>query len=181
MQPIRPLMAEHQTILHMTADIARRLTLFREAERVDVRYVDTATDFIRTYVDRCHHGKEEGVLFRELGQKELDPRLKALMSQLVQEHAWARTTTKRLVEANQAYAVGDGDQLENVLRPLQQLATFYPGHITKEESRFFGPCMDYFTQDEQEAMLNEFAEFDRTLIHEKYRRLVEECERDLNV
>src|ERR1035437_6220557 len=61
MQPTRPLMAEHQTILHMMADIVRKLKVFRETERVDTRYVDTAIDFIRTYADGCHHGKEEGI------------------------------------------------------------------------------------------------------------------------
>ena len=181
MQPIRPLMAEHQTILHMMADIDRKLKLFRQAGQVDTRYVDAATDFIRTYADGCHHGKEEGILFRELGQKTLDPQPATLMSLLVQEHAWARKTTGRLVEANRAYAAGDTEQLQNVLGPLKHLADFYPGHITKEESRFFDPCMTYFTEDEQKAMLAEFAAFDQTLIHEKYRRVVEEFERDLDV
>jgi hemerythrin-like domain-containing protein len=180
MQPTRPLMAEHQTILHMMADIVRKLKVFRETERVDTRYVDTAIDFIRTYADGCHHGKEEGILFRELDLKTLDAKPAALMGQLVQEHAWARKTTGRLIEANRAYAAGDTGQLQNVLGPLQHLADFYPGHITKEECRFFDPCMTYFTEDEQEAMLAKFAEFDRKLIHEKYRRMVQEFERDLD-
>lgn len=181
MQPIRPLMAEHQTILHMTANIARQVKSFREAGRVEGRYVDAATDFIRTYADGCHHGKEEGILFRELAKKDLDPKLGGLMGQLIREHAWARTLTQRLVDLNQAGSETDPNELENVLRPLHQLASFYPGHITKEESRFFAPCMDYFTLEEQEAMLREFAEFDRTLIHEKYQRLMEELERGSDV
>jgi hemerythrin-like domain-containing protein len=176
MQPIRPLMEEHQTILRMTTDMERRLKLFHDAEHVDSRYVETATDFIRTYADRCHHGKEEGVLFRELGRKELDPTLVTLMGQLVQEHAWGRTLTGRLVEANRRYASGEADQLEHVLRALRHLAAFYPAHITKEESRFFTPCMEYFTEEEQATMLSEFAAFDQTLIHEKYRSLVADLE-----
>ena len=180
MQPIRQLMAEHQVILKMSANMVRRLETFHEEGRVDTRYVDTATDFIRIYADRCHHGKEEGILFRELGRKELDPKVATLMGQLVQEHNWARTLTQRLANANQAYALGDPDQLQKVLRPLRQLANFYPGHITKEESRFFDPCAAYFTQEEQEAMLVEFEEFDRKLIHEYYRHVVEEAEHDLD-
>jgi hemerythrin-like domain-containing protein len=179
MEPIRRLMAEHQVILKMTANMARRLETFRDAGHVDTRYIETATDFIRTYADHCHHGKEEGILFRELGRKELDPKVATLMGQLLQEHTWARTLTGRLVEANRAYALGDASQLDKVLRPLRQLADFYPGHITKEESRFFEPCATYFTEGEREAMLAEFSAFDQTLIHERYRALVEEAEREL--
>jgi hemerythrin-like domain-containing protein len=179
MEPTRRLMAEHQVILRMTATMARRLETFRDAGHVDTRYIETATDFIRTYADHCHHGKEEGILFRELGRKDLDPKVATLMGQLVQEHTWGRTLTKRLVEANQAYAGGDESQLDKVLRPLRQLANFYPGHITKEESRFFDPCAAYFTLEEQEVMLAEFTAFDQTLIHERYRLVVEEAEREL--
>lgn len=155
--------------------------MFRDVEHIDTRYVEAATDFIRTYADHCHHGKEEGILFRELGRKELDPKLTALMGQLVQEHAWVRTLTTRVVEATRAYASGEAGQLEKVLRSLGQLATFYPAHVIKEESRFFTPCMHYFTEEEQAAMLDEFAAFDQTLIHEKYRHLVEGFEPDLDL
>ena len=33
---------------------------------VDPVFIDTAVDFIRTYADRCHHGKEEDLLFKAL-------------------------------------------------------------------------------------------------------------------
>ena len=43
-------------------------------------------------------------------------------------------------------------------------------HHGKEEDRhFFLPCMRYFSSEEKEAMLQECREFDRNLIHEKYR------------
>jgi len=34
-------------------------------------------------------------------------------------------------------------------------------------------CMQYFTRKEQDDMLGEFWEFDKKLIHEKYRKSVE--------
>jgi len=173
LNPIELLKQEHVVILRMGQDIERRLRSFREQDQVDPAYIDTAVDFIRTYADFCHHGKEEGILFRALEKKELEPPLVRLMKELVQEHDWARATTKRLAEANRAYAEGDTDQLAIGLRLLRQIQSFYPGHITKEESRFFNPCLEYFSEEELETMLVEFAAFDRKVIHEKYRRLVE--------
>jgi hemerythrin-like domain-containing protein len=55
---------------------------------------------------------------------------------------------------------------------LKELAEFYPKHIEKEDKNFFFPCMEYFTKNEQDVMLDEFWEFDRNLIHEKYRKMV---------
>jgi hypothetical protein len=42
--------------------------------------------------------------------------------------------------------------------------------------RFFFPLLDYFSQQEQDRMLQEFWEFDRKLIHEKHRSVVEYAE-----
>jgi len=36
--------------------------------------------------------------------------------------------------------------------------------------------MNYFSQEEQDSMLQKFYEFDRNMIHEKYRKVVEKYE-----
>jgi hypothetical protein len=38
------------------------------------------------------------------------------------------------------------------------------------------PCMEYFNKEERDAMLQEFGEFDKGLIHEKYKQIVERFE-----
>ena len=47
----------------------------------------------------------------------------------------------------------------------------------KEDKHFFLPVMQYFTQEEQDKMLDEFNRFDQTLIHDKYRGIVEGLEK----
>lgn len=56
---------------------------------------------------------------------------------------------------------------------MSELVDFYPRHIETEDRRFFAPCMKYFTREEQAKMLEEFRQFDKELIHEKYRALVD--------
>jgi len=55
---------------------------------------------------------------------------------------------------------------------LELLAKLYPAHIEKEDRRFFPAAMEYLSDQEQAAMLDEFWEFDKRLIHEKYRSVV---------
>lgn len=59
---------------------------------------------------------------------------------------------------------------------LGELVKFYPSHIEKEDKHFFIPCMGYFTPKEKDDMLQEFWTFDRNLIHEKYKQMVEKFE-----
>ena len=56
---------------------------------------------------------------------------------------------------------------------LEDLVAFYPRHIEKEDKHFFFPILNYFSAEEQDGMLREFYEFDRRMIHEKYRKVLE--------
>jgi hemerythrin-like domain-containing protein len=156
--------------------MADELRQMDERAQANPVFIDTAVDFIRTYADRCHHGKEEDLLFRDLAKKPLSPEHRKTMEALIAEHIYARGRVKRLVEAKEEYVRGKGEALETVRGLLNDLVAFYPAHIAKEDKHFFIPCMGYFTKREQETMLQEFWDFDRQLIHEKYRSVVERLE-----
>jgi hemerythrin-like domain-containing protein len=95
-----------------------------------------------------------------------------MMEELVEEHRWARKVTGRLVEANTRYVQGNKEALSAITDCVKSLVEFYPKHIEKEDKHFFIPCMEYFSDAEREAMLKEEWEFDKSLIHEKYRNIV---------
>jgi hypothetical protein len=59
---------------------------------------------------------------------------------------------------------------------IQDLIDFYPKHIEKEDKHFFLPVMEYFTQEERDAMLAEGFEFDSHLLHEEYESSVSKME-----
>ena len=56
---------------------------------------------------------------------------------------------------------------------MKKFVEFYPVHIEKEDKVFFPTAMNYFSEAEQLAMLNEFWEFDRKMVHKKYKSEVE--------
>jgi hemerythrin-like domain-containing protein len=172
MKPIGPLMREHRLIEKMLSFFEGETKRITEQKKVDPLFVDTAVDFIRTYADRTHHGKEEDILFRDLIKKQLSREHARIMEELVEEHKYARKTVGMLVDAKERYLKGENTSQE-VISLLGELARFYPIHIEKEDKHFFYPCMDYFTREEQDRMLTEFHEFDRNMIHEKYRNIVD--------
>ncbi len=179
MMPIGPLMIEHRLIERMIDVMREEFVLIMKEKKVDPEFIETTVDFIHTYADRCHHGKEEDILFRDLGGKKLTEEHRRMIEELVEEHRRGRNITGKLVEANAKYVQGSQEALSTIMDCIKTLIAFYPQHIEKEDKHFFIPCMDYFSDAEKEAMLKEEWEFDKSLIHEKYRNMVIAAERIL--
>lgn len=174
MKPIGPLMWEHRLIEKMLVSMMRHIDQVEKTKKVNPLIIDMAADFVRTYADRTHHGKEEEILFRDLAKKNLTPDLKKTMQELLDEHVWGRKTTAALVAAKEKYLQGDEEKIPEIISIARELGNFYPKHIEKEDKHFFYPCQEYFSTDEQGKMLAEFWEFDRKMIHEKYNKVYDE-------
>jgi hemerythrin-like domain-containing protein len=172
MQYRAPLMIEHRLIERVIAVIETELTGISQLNRTDPLFIDTVVDFIRIYADRTHHGKEEDILFRDLKKKPLNEKDLTLMNELIEEHIYGRKNTAALVEANNLYRNGDQSALATIGEKLGTMADFYPNHIKKEDKVFFPSVIQYLSDKEQQTMLEEFWEFDRKLIHEKYESVV---------
>jgi len=172
-------MIEHRLIERMIKIVRDEAANIEKTGKADVLLIDTAVDFIRTYADRCHHGKEEDILFRDLRNKNLSSDHKRILNELIEEHVQARSMTRALVAARDRYAKGDTGAAKDIAGFMKALSDFYPVHIAKEDKDFFIPCMDYFTRQEQDKMLEEFDTFDKNLIHEKYTKVVEANEKPI--
>jgi hemerythrin-like domain-containing protein len=173
MKPRGPLMIEHRLIEKVLALAAQMAEKIRKENRVDTCAVYSVIDFIKTYADRTHHGKEEDILFKELGQKELSASDRSMMEGLISEHKTARREVAELLAANNAAESGDAGKISVIADKLKFLAGFYPAHIAKEDKAFFPNTEKYFTAGEQGNMLEEFWKFDRAMIHEKYNKAYE--------
>lgn len=172
MQPIAPLMIEHRLIERMMKAMDNELARIKATGKADPAFIETAVDFVKTYADRCHHGKEENILFRNLEKKAMSEEHSKTMEELVEEHRWGRRTTKELLEAKDKYQQGDKGALSTIIDRMKSLVDLYPKHIEKEDKHFFIPVMKYFTQSEKDAMLQEEHDFDRQFVHEIYKDVV---------
>jgi hemerythrin-like domain-containing protein len=172
MQPISILMIEHRIIERMIRIIKSKLEEYKRTKNPNKPFIESAVDFIRTYADQTHHGKEENILFRELRKKALSSEHKKTMNELIQEHITGRKTTVQLETAKTLYFLGQKEALDLILEKMDFLMKFYPKHIEKEDKRFFQPVMKYFSLEEQDRMIKESYTFDRKMIHRKYEKLV---------
>ncbi len=172
MLPIGPLMIEHRLMERMIALLKKEGEWIEREKNIHAGFLDTAIDFIKTYADRCHHGKEEEILLSELAKKKVSGEHKRLMEEILEEHRQSRTAVTELEDAKAQYLNGDREALSEIIRNIRFLVGLYPCHIDKEDHHFFLPCMEYFSQEEKDALLQREYEFDRNLIHQVYKEKV---------
>jgi hemerythrin-like domain-containing protein len=172
MKPIAPLMIEHRLIERMVGVMEDYVTSVQASKKVNPAFVDVVLDFFRIYGDKTHHGKEEDILFAALAKKNLTPDHKKMLEILIDDHVQARKLIAKLMEANKKYVKGNADAGNDIITSLKTLTVLYRKHILLEDKHFFIPSLDYFTKDEMNAMLSDMWEYDRNMIHIKYREVV---------
>ena len=177
MMPIGLLMTEHRLIERLVLVIIKQSDRIQQDKLADIDFVDNCIDFIKTYTDMCHHGKEEAILFRELKTKKLSVEHDKILAELITQHNAVRELSEKLVIIRNSYFNSAGEAEKQIYafeiyENLKQLTELYPAHIKKEEMKLFNECMGYFTDAERAKILNEFLEFDRELIHKKYKEMV---------
>jgi len=171
--PVDVLIEEHKLIIQPISIIDKEITRIETQAVVDQNVVSTTVDFLRTYADRFHHGKEEGILFKGLSQKKLSEQDHQVMTELVMEHAFARRTVKALETAKENYFLGKKEALKELLESLKALVKLYPEHIKKEDTRFFYPCMEYFSEAERQNMMASFLTFNQNFTDKRYKQIID--------
>ncbi|HSN16504.1 MAG TPA: hemerythrin domain-containing protein, partial [Anaeromyxobacteraceae bacterium] len=133
MDAIETLMAEHRSIER----VLDALVLFSEevlrAEATDKEELSRFATFIREFADRCHHGKEEAILFEAMVEHGF-PRDGGPIAVMLGEHERGRALVARLrARAEQPGPWGQADRQE-IADVAREYAELLRGHIHKEDA-----------------------------------------------
>ena len=165
------LMSEHRLIERMIGIIKNKIPDLKASQTIDADFLDIIIDFLKTYADQVHHEKEEDILFRECTLKDMSEDDAEMIQKLTDEHIELRMVLSELQQARETF-LKSRETIEPIIEKLNTLSELYPLHIDKEDRIFFPNSKKYFSEVEQERLLEEFREFDRTLIHEKYKLII---------
>jgi len=130
MHPIQSLMDEHQTILRALASLEALLGPDHAEEPTDT--LRECVDFLRTYADRLHHGKEEALLFPALERRGM-PAEHGPTAAMRHEHEQGRALVGRMAVALEAEPV-DRDAVREAGLAFVALLR---DHIAKEDHVLF--------------------------------------------
>jgi len=166
----RVLMQEHRIIEKILNMFELEIKMFTEEKHIDPISIYVSIDFIRTYINQVHHGKEENILFRELSKKDLSPEHGNIMNELKVEHKYSGNILSKLIVTNNRYFDGE-DTFQEIISYLKELKQFYPQHIKEEDEHFFDSILDYFDEEEQAKIISEFGGYDKKVLQWKYRKV----------
>ena len=152
------LIAEHRVILQVIGAMAVLVEVLEGGAKVLPQTLQALTAFMRTYVERCHHEKEEHLLFPALHQ--LEAALPGCsLTVLEQEHRLSRDLAGQLATATQEYARNDTPATRaQVCALLRALIALYPAHIWREDYLVFPQANKALTWETERQLLHQCAE-----------------------
>ena len=169
MNVIERLMEEHRVIKNTLDVFEAEIAQINEQQQVDLLAIETSIDFVRTYTDLVHQGKED-ILFRKLLEKKLAAEPVKVLNELIAEHKFSRSIISKWMIAAEGYFDGN-DTAQGVIDCLQELTTFYPRHMAKEDKLFSGSVYASFTPEEQNDLFRELEDFELSVLAWKYRKV----------
>jgi len=130
------LRSEHLGVERMLATLDAMSALLHEGGRVDPADLDHAIEFLRVFVDQCHHAKEEEHLFpalRVAGVTTAEKTIEVLLG----DHERGRSGVARIAEAAHRLAAGDDIAREELAGALSAYTELLRAHIDREERDCF--------------------------------------------
>jgi len=165
---------EHNAILEVLETTEQVSQLLNKRVAVPPHVLSNIIEFFRLFADRCHHGKEEDLLFPLLQKKGM-PAGGGPIAVMLMEHDQGRAFIREMVEAAQAYEKGDkpagqqwADAAENYVMLLRQ-------HIDKENNVLFIMAERLLSASDQQQLAVAFDEVETKKLgagtHERLHRL----------
>jgi hemerythrin-like domain-containing protein len=184
MQATDLLMHEHRVIEQVLACLERMASDCVSEGMLDVSAARQALDFFRNFGDRCHHGKEEKLLFPLMEARgfvgEHGP-----IDRMLYEHMIGRQYLDALAAATDAAATGDREALLRFAYRARDYSYWLRGHIAKEDQRLFPMADRALTAEDQAVLLRSFEKAETrdmgTGTHEKYLQIANELAERFNV
>ncbi len=175
MSPTEILEHEHEVILKMLT-ILRNIS--QKIESVDSETLANVIDFIRTFADKCHHAKEEKILFVEAENNGI-PRDGGPIGMMLVEHDEGRSYVKGMDEALTLVKAGDRKSLTQYQEKALLFASLLEQHILKENQILYPMINMHLDDAKQNDILKQFEKAENEMgegVHEKYYKLVSDLE-----
>jgi hemerythrin-like domain-containing protein len=173
--PIHTLTHEHKHILKVVHGLSAVDDALATGDVPDLALLRKIVAFMRDFADKCHHAKEEAILFPAMEHKGVPPNGCPLEG-LTREHAKGRELVGALAAAADACAQGRADAVAAMRSAIGGIQQLYPNHIWKEDEMVFPMAERLFSPDELEAIGRQFDQAEESLgqDHDHYVRFADE-------
>ncbi|MDR3641452.1 MAG: hemerythrin domain-containing protein [Humidesulfovibrio sp.] len=166
------LRAEHEGILSMLEILRAITTSIRKGVAVPVEQLEGILDFLKVFADKCHHGKEEDILFPALERAGV-PREGGPIGVMLHEHTLGRRHIRDM-----GAALSGSSGLQAFVSPADAYVELLTQHIAKENNVLFPMAERLLGVPALTGMHEEFERLEVERIglgrHEAFHRLLDD-------
>ncbi len=177
MKAINELTNEHQGIeimLDIMSAIAEQID--RNAV-IEANHLDGILEFLAGFADKCHHGKEETILFKSLKDKQ-NAALDKLLPHILDEHEEGRSIIRAFRTALGEYKQGESSALPQIGQLFRQYIALLQQHIRTENEELFPALAKDIDDRLDEKLFEAFEKLEEDVIglgkHEEYHAMLKQ-------
>ena len=175
---------EHENIRRMLKvgrNLAYRVLTLGE---FDIDDISKVIDFVRSYADKHHHGKEEDILFKTMNEK-LEKLAKAgAITGMYIEHDMGRLYMRNLEAGVESYKAGDDKARLDIIANIISYADLLERHIAKENTAMYKFAVNMLDDASKDYIEKEAGKIEKSAeedgVQEKYMAILEELEDKYN-
>jgi hemerythrin-like domain-containing protein len=146
---------EHDAILKMLDALDQTSRQLLSGTPVQASTLQGLLEFFQLFADRCHHGKEEDLLFPLLERKGM-PRGGGPIGVMLFEHDHGRELIREMAAAASDYDTNPGPAAKRWVAAAENYSALLREHIMKENNVLFRMAEQMLTPDEQASLAADF-------------------------
>jgi len=151
-------MAEHELILEALDALEKKVAAIRAGTAPDRTYFEKVVTFLREFADKCHHGKEENLLFKRMTERGF-PAQSGPIAVMLSEHEAGRAYIRGIADAA-AKLRTDPAAANQIADNARGYIDLLRAHIGKENNVLFPMADRALAPEDQAHLTKEFERFE---------------------
>lgn len=175
MKATNVLRVEHEAIKLMLRILEAYVKNLEMGKKPNAEHLEKMLEFFSVFADKCHHGKEEGMLFPALEEAGV-PKDGGPLAIMLKEHDIGRGLIKKMREGLQKLKANSAESRRQIIEAAKDYINLLTLHIDKENEILFPAADVHLSDQKQEELYNRFEEYEQKEIgagkHEEFHRIL---------
>lgn len=175
MKATENLKQEHESIKMMLKIIEQIVISHKNTKTLNKEHFEWVLEFLKGFVDKCHHGKEEEILFPALVEHGMSKNA-GPVAVMLYEHQQGRNLVKTLSTAFEEFENEVNQSVDTIISGSESYVDILRNHIEKENDILFMMSDRILSDIEQSAIFNAFENLEEERIgpgkHEQYHQIL---------
>jgi hemerythrin-like domain-containing protein len=180
MKAIQDLRMEHDAV-RLTLKVLERIAqkIERQGMLDDPQHMDQLLEFFTVFVDKCHHGKEEELLFPAMERAGV-ARDRGPIGVMLHEHELGRECVQKMKAALPRIKTGESQAAKDFVRSARDYIALLNQHIDKENNVLFPLAERQLSEATLAELSKGFDRIEEQKIgvgkHEEFHKMIDQLE-----